>query len=180
MVSASDVVPASSTVSGLRGDACAGLLAVLGCVLLGAPIGLLWAGVTPRVEVIVAAGGATSLADPTTSQFIAADGYFLVLVILAGGLTGVLGWLFARRHGPGVVLGLVVGGLLAAEVARRTGQLVDAGVAQSAVQAGRDGVVELSVRLRSDQARAGWPVAALAAHMVLTLFDGGRHRFSSG
>lgn len=178
-MTASDVLPPVDAPPRVTQEAAAALLTVTGCVLLGAPLGLLWAAVSPRVEVIVAAGGDVSLADPTTSQFVAADGWFLVLAAAAGLLTGGLAWLAGRRYGFGVVIGLVVGGLLAAEVARRTGQLVDAGVAQSAARAGTEGVVELSVRLRSEQARVGWPVAALAAHMVLTLFDGSRHRLAT-
>lgn len=157
-------------------EAGAGLLTVLGCVLLGAPVGLLWAAVTPRVEVTVAASGTPSLVDPATAQFIAADGLFLALALGAGLVCGAIAWALSRRHGPGVVLGLVIGGLLAAEVARRSGELVDAGEALSAVQAGREGIVELAVKLRSEQARIAWPVAALAAHMVLTLFQTGRAR----
>jgi hypothetical protein len=151
-------------------------------VLLGAPVGLLWAAVTPRVEVVVAAGGQVRLSDPVAQQYIAADGWFLGLALLAGLLCGLLAWALGRRHGPGVVLGLVIGGLLAAEVARRTGELVDAGVARSAVEAGRAGAVDLAVQLRSEQARVGWPVAALAAHLVLTLFQRDRpaHGLSSG
>lgn len=170
-MSAPDVLPPASAPPGLTSEAGAGLLTVLGCVLLGAPVGLLWAAVTPRVEVVIAAGGEVRLTDPAGQQFIAADGWFLGLALVTGLVCGLLAWALGRRHGPGVVLGLVVGGLLAAEVARRSGELVDADVALSAVEAGREGAVDLAVRLRSEQARIGWPVAALAAHLVLTLFQ---------
>lgn len=142
---------------------------MLGCVLLAAPVGLLWAAVSPRVEVVVAAGGATSLTDPTPSAFIASDALFLLLAVLAGLLSGGVASRLGRRHGPAVTLGLVVGGLLAAEAARRTGELVDLGQAQAAVEAARAGAVDLSVRLRSEPARVAWPVAALAVHLVRTL-----------
>lgn len=173
MVSSPDVLPPSSALPGAMGEAAAGLLTVLGCVLLGAPVGLLWAAVTPRPEVVIAAGGQARLADPAGQEFIAADGLFLALVLVAGLVCGLAAWALARRHGLGVVLGLVIGGLLAAEVARRSGELVDEGLARSAVEAGRAGAVDLAVRLRSEQARIGWPVAALAAHLVLTLFQRG-------
>jgi hypothetical protein len=173
-VTAPDVLPPASRPPGFASDARAGVLTAVGVVLLGAPLGLLWAAVAPRVEVVVAAGGATRLAEPASDGFIAVDGAFLALVLVAGVLSGVVAWWLGRRHGPGVVVGLVVGGLLAAEVASRTGALVDAGEARAALEAGREGVVALSVRLRSEPARLGWPVAALAAHMVLTLFDARR------
>jgi hypothetical protein len=98
----------------------AAVLTTVGVVLLGAPLGLLWAAVAPPVDVVVGEGGSTRLADPLRDAFIAVDGTFLVLALLAGLLSGVLGWRLGRRFGPGVVVGLVVGGLLAAEVARVT------------------------------------------------------------
>ena len=157
--------------SGPVAEAVAAVLTAVGCLLLAAPLGLLWAGVSPRVEVLVAAPGDVSLTDPTTSGFIAADGAFFGLLLLAGVATGVAGFLLGRRHGPGVVVGLVLGGLLGAEVARRTGQLVGAEEARSAVEAGREGLVELAVRLRARSAQVGWAVAALATHMVATLLS---------
>lgn len=170
-MSASDVLPPESPPPGWGSEGLAGVLTAVGVVLLGAPVGLLWAAVAPRVQVVVAEGGATRLADPANDGFIAVDGFFLGLVVLAGLVCGVLAGRLGRRHGPGVVVGLAVGGLLAAEIARRTGELVDAGQAQAVVDAGRAGLVELSVRLRAESARVGWPVAALAAHMVGTLFS---------
>jgi hypothetical protein len=158
-------------VSVLAAEARVAALTGLGCVLLAAPVGLLWAAVAPRVDVVLAEGG-TTLAEPSPSAFIAADALFLGLVGVVGLVCGVAAWLLACQHGPGAVLGLAAGGLIAAEVARRTGELVDAGQALAAAEAGRQGVVELSVRLRSAQALVGWPVAALAAHLVLTLVKG--------
>jgi hypothetical protein len=169
-VSATDVLPGPGRSPRLAADVLAFALTGLGCVLLGAPVGLLWAAVAPRVDVVVADGG-TTLAEPSPSGFIAADVLFLALVVAAGLLCGVAAWALAGQHGPGAVVGLAVGGLLAAEVARRSGQLVDAGQALAAAEAGQQGVVELSVRLRSAQALVGWPVAALAAHLVLTLLE---------
>lgn len=144
-------------------DATAGLTAAVGCVLLGAPVGLLWSAVTPRVEVAVTAAG-PELIDSGTTAFIAADGFFLALVVLAGVLTGLATWRGrGRRGGAGLVLGLLLGGLLAAEVARRTGELVGVEAAREAVTAGRQGVLELAVELRSLPALVGWPVGALLA-----------------
>lgn len=170
-MSAPDVERPRTGSRGYRREALAAVLTVVGLVLLGAPVGLLWARLAPPVEVVAGAGGSTRLADPTRDSFIAVDGAFLVLVLLAGLVSGALAWRVGRRHGLGVVLGLAVGGLLAAEVARRTGELVDAGQAQARLDEGYQGLLTLPVRLRSSSARAGWPVAALAAHMVLSLFS---------
>lgn len=144
-------------------DASTGLVVALGCVLIGAPVGLLWAAVTPRVDVDVTAAG-PQLVDSGTTAFIAADGFFLALVLLAGVVTGLVAWRWQdRRGGPGLVLGLLLGGLLAAEVARRTGELVGIDAPREAVATGRQGVLELAVQLRSLPALVGWPVGALLA-----------------
>ena len=167
---------------GVTAEAGAAVVTAAGCLLLAAPLGLLWAGVSPRVEVVVAAPGDVDLTDPTTTGFIAADGTFLLLAVLVGIATGLAAALLGRRYGVGVVVGLVLGGLLGAEVARRTGQLVGAEEARSAVEAGREGVVELAVRLRARSAQVGWAVAALATHMVVTVLrpDPAEPALSSG
>lgn len=165
----------SSAQSTRRADALAAVVTAVGCVLLGAPAGLLWAAVAPRVMVEVA-GTAVSLASDA-SAFVAGDGWFLGVVFVAGLLTGLLAWALGRRYGPGVVLGLAAGGLLAAYVAARSGELVDAGVARQAVEAGRMGGLELSLVLRSTEAIVGWPVGALLgflAPLVLGRGDDGR------
>lgn len=166
-VSAPDVLPPAARSSGPRAELAALLATVVGCVLLAAPVGLLWAAVSPRVEITVQAGS-IGLADPTTPDFIATDGIFLALVAAAGVVSGVLALLLGRRHGLGCVVGLAVGGLLAAEVVRRTGFLVGLEEAQEFVAAGADGSVTLTTRLRALPALAGWPIGALLVHMAGT------------
>lgn len=182
-MTASDVLPPATDPPSGGSAARTGVLVVIAMVLLGAPVGLLWAAVAPTVEVLLE-GGTARLVDPNSDGFIAVDGVFGVLVLLAGVLCGAGAWRLVRQPGTGVVVGLVVGGLLAAEVARRTGELVNAGAALAALESGRDGVVELSVRLRAEQARLAWPVGALAAHAVGALYaherSAGRGAVSSG
>ena len=147
-----------------RADTTAGLVTAVVCVLLGAPVGLLWAAVAPKVVVEVS-GTAVKLASDA-STFIAGDGYFLGVVFVAGLVTGLAAWALGRRHGPAVVVGLTVGGLLGAYVAARTGELVDEGSARAAVEAGRTGGLELSLVLRSTEAVVGWPIGALLGFLA--------------
>lgn len=148
-------------------EARAALLVVLGCVLLAAPVGLLWAALTPRVQV-TSQDGAVSVPDPTTSAFIATDGVFLLVVLVVGLVVGLAAALAGRRRPFGTVLGLALGGLLAAELARRTGALVGRDQAEALLAAGADGAFELPPRVRSWPVLVGWPVAALVAHAVVT------------
>lgn len=147
-----------------RSDAVAGVVTALVCVLLGAPVGLLWAAVAPKVVVEVT-GTAVRLASDA-STFIAGDGWFLGVVFVAGLGTGLAAWALGRKHGPAVVVGLTVGGLLGAYVAARTGELVDEGSARAAVEAGRMGGLELSLVLRSTEAVVGWPIGALVGFLA--------------
>jgi MFS family permease len=151
-----------------RLDLLAGLLTVAITVLAGAPVGLLWAAVGPHVDVVVDERGPV-LREPGTDVFIAADGYFLAAVLLAGVVTGLVAWRLGRRHGPAVVPALAVGGLLAAFVAARVGGQVGLPEAQEALRSGQFGVIEVALRLRAWEAMLGWPVAALTAYLAVAL-----------
>ncbi len=153
----------------LRGDAAAAALVATVLVLLGAPLGLLWAAVAPRVQVVLGDAG-PGLVDPESGAFLGADLAFGLLVLLAGLACGLLALLpRARPHGPGVVVGLLAGGLLAAYVAAQTGEQVGLEEFRAAVREGVvRGTVEASVRLRATEALVLWPAAALAAFAVGT------------
>jgi hypothetical protein len=156
---------------GAAGEAAAALLTALGCVLLGAPVGLLWAAVTPRVEAVLADGG-VQVVSTTSQEFIAADGWFVGLAAVAGLVAGGLVAVLGRRYGLGAAVGLAAGGLLGAEVARRTGQLVGSEQLRDLLVAGDDGAASVPLRLRSLQALAVWPVVALVVHMLTAIFSG--------
>lgn len=161
--------PARPTVAA---DARAGLLAAVVSVLVGAPVGLLWAALAPRVDVVIA-GTEVQLAEPGSNAFIAADGAFLVAVALAGVVGGVLAWALGREHGPSVVVGLTAGGVLAAVVAMMVGEQVGLDQVEQAVRAGQQGLLELNLRLRAREALVGWPVGALLGYVGAS-FVGGR------
>lgn len=144
-------------------DVRAGLLTVVVTVLLGAPVGLLWAALAPQVTVAVTAAG-VDVVDADGDAFFAADGYFVGAVVLAGAIGGLLAWRLAAAHGPAVVLGLAVGGLAAAGIAVEVGELVGVPL-RELVEAGFVGQRELAVRLRSPSAVVGWPLASLLAYV---------------
>ena len=163
--------PAQAAAAGgppLRDDAVAGGLTGVALVLLGAPVGLLWAAVAPRVRVVLGEGG-PGLADPETGAFVGADLAFGALVLVVGLVCGAVAYRFGRGHGPAVVLGLVVGGLAAAYVAAKTGEQVGLEGFRAAVEdTARRGTVEATVRLRATEAVVLWPVGALAAFGAAT------------
>ena len=160
--------PARAPGTPLWHDVRAGVLTVVVTVLVGAPVGLLWAALAPRVAVEVT-GKDVQVLDTYRDGFIAVDGWFFAAVVLAGLVGGVLAWRLGAPHGPAVVLGLAVGGLAAAWIAARVGGEVDRVTAQQLVESGVQGRRELAVRLRSTSALIGWPLASLLAFLALSL-----------
>jgi hypothetical protein len=164
-VSTPKVLPELARGPSAAGEAAAGVVVAVASVLAAAPVGLLWAALAPRVTVVIAAGKA-DLSEGATPAYIAGDGWFVGVTLVVGLVAGLLVLALGRRYGPGVVLGLALGGLLGAEVARRTGHLVGLDDAKALVRSGRDGRVQLAPTVRSWQTLAVWPVAALAVHLV--------------
>jgi hypothetical protein len=135
-------------------------------VLLGAPVGLLWSAVAPHAHVRVEAGAAY-ISDATTEVFIAGDGWFIGLTLLAGIACGVLAWLAARRSGPFVVLGLAAGSLAAAYVASRVGVRIGQDHLRELVRSGKQGEYVGNIALQAKAAVVVWPLAAVAAFATL-------------
>lgn len=153
-----------------REDAVVGLLTFVATVLLGAPLGLLWAGFAPRVDVVVE-GQDINLVEAYTDSFIAADAYFLAAVLLAGVAGGLIAWRFGRGYGPAVVVALTLGGLVAAFVAMTVGEQVGRQALQEAVRAGGQGVFELTLELKARGALIGWPLGSLLAYLAASLIS---------
>lgn len=155
--------------STLRRDALAAVVVAALSLVPAAPLGLLWAAVAPHPDVLVAGPGRAGYADAATKAFVGADATLLLLGGGVGVVVGALAWRFGRRHGPLLVVGLTVGGLLAAYVASRVGAVVGRGSYRAALAAGRPGTVRSSVRLLAREGVVGWPLGALAGFLVPAL-----------
>lgn len=155
----------------LGDDLRAALVTLVATVLAGAPLGLLWAAVAPRVSVVVV-GDDVNLTEAYTDGFIAADAYFLAAVAVAGLIGGLLAWRLGSAHGPAVVMALTVAGLVAAYVAMEVGSQVGAPDLREAVQAGTGEPFELPLELRAREALVGWPLASLLGWLGATLIRG--------
>ena len=149
-------------------DAWAGALTVAVTVLVGAPVGLLWAALAPSPQVRIV-GDQVELLQRWREVFIAADGCYLAAVVAAGVVGGAVAWWRASAHGPAVVVALVLGGLAAAWIAMVVGNLVGDASAAELVAAGAQGPQEVSVRLRATSAVLGWPIASLLTYLLLSL-----------
>lgn len=149
----------------------------IGSVFLGAPAGLLWSAVSPRVMVNVTAQGPDIPNLESNKDFIGADGSYVVVMLLMGIVCGLLAWWLFRRSGPVAVIALVVGGTLAGLIAASVGVLPGHTSAISAVTQGTHfrGTTELYLgrlkgghvpSLRATWAFLGWPAGACLAFLI--------------
>jgi hypothetical protein len=91
----------------------------------GAPLGLLWSWLAPTVPVINAGQNGIVVNDPSPEEYIAADSWFTIIGFSFGLLAAVLIWLVLRRdRGPGLMVGVALGGLACALVMWQVGRLV--------------------------------------------------------
>jgi multisubunit Na+/H+ antiporter MnhC subunit len=102
--------------AGQLGEWIDGGVTALLVVLVGAPVGLVWAALRPAFDPTLAIFEVSR----NTGQF-EVDLRFAIVTVVAGLLVGVGAWSMARRNSLGVVVGLLVGGLAAAWIAQRVG-----------------------------------------------------------
>ena len=139
-------------------------------VLLGAPVAFLWRAVAPDVAILHTASGPQPVA-PESSQVFGVDGWFVVVTLLAGLVTGGLAWLWLRRSGPAGVVALATGGLLAALVTDAVGRKIvtDRYLYDFCHRKAHCLVYSGTLRLHATAAVVFWPAAALAVFALLTL-----------
>jgi hypothetical protein len=113
-----DVTRARLANEALRADIDAAVVTTLLFALVAAPLGLLWAAVRPHSDLFELVDQ-----DAQQRQHLSADLRYGVIALVAGLLVGAIAWAVARRGGTGVVIGLTIGGLLAAVIAARVGVL---------------------------------------------------------
>ena len=144
--------------------AVAGLLTVAGIAL-----GLLWLWLAPRVPLISDAT-AVFLKDSEGEQAIGADGTFVLLALAFGAVAALVVFLFRRRGGVGLVVGLAIGGLLGSLVAWRFGIWFGGGsdVVARAKAAGKGVTFDAPIKLNAKAAMLAWPIASMLMHLALT------------
>ena len=111
------------------------VIAALAVAALGVPLGVLWAVLGPRAEVVVTADGAV-LAGHQQEVFFAGEGTFLLIGLVAGSTLGAALYLWRRGRGPWMAVGLAAGSLAGAYVAWRTGHHIGLSTYNRLVQHG--------------------------------------------
>ncbi|WP_329465669.1 ABC transporter permease [Streptomyces sp. NBC_01431] len=151
------------------------VLIALVVTLTGVVLGLLWLWLAPRVP-LIADDKAVFLKDTEGEEAIGGDGTFILLALGLGALTAGAVFLFRRRGGIAVVLGLAVGALLGSVLAWRLGIWLgpNQDVVAAAKAAGKGVTFDAPLKLNAKGALLTWPFAAMAVHLGLTALFGPR------
>lgn len=100
---------------------CVAILA--GSALLGLAGGLVWAQIAPQAVYVVVSRGSADVVNPETTAFIAADAAYCLAGLIGGLIIGLVSYRLAvRRYGPWPMAAVLVGGLVAAGIARWVGE----------------------------------------------------------
>ncbi|MDI3402987.1 hypothetical protein [Streptomyces cavernicola] len=168
-------VPEEEDGPGLQTELIQAALVAVVLTVSGALFGLLWGKLAPRVP-LVADDKAVFLKEIEGEQAIGADGTFILLALGFGLVSGAAVFLWRRRGGIPLVVGLALGGLLASVVAWRLGLLLGPGddVVARAKEAGPGVAFDAPLKLNAIGALLAWPIAGLAVHLGLTALFGPR------
>ncbi|MFF1958601.1 DUF2567 domain-containing protein [Streptomyces sp. NPDC058220] len=141
----------------------------------GLLLGLLWLWLAPRIP-LISDDTAVFLKDTESEEAIGADGTFALLALAFGAVSAVLVFLFHRRGGIGLVIGLALGGLLGAVLAWQLGGWFGptSDVVAHARAAGKGVTFDAPLELNAKGALLAWPVAAMVVHLALTALFGPR------
>jgi hypothetical protein len=135
---------------------------IAGTAVLGVAAGFLWAAVAPRALVVVIGRGSADVVNPETNAFIAADGWFTLLTVIGGLVSGAAAYVLAvRRNGAPAMAGVLAGGLAAALIAKWIGEQSGVSGFNHSLAVGHVGaLVRDPLALGGVGALMFWPIAA--------------------
>ncbi|MFH8754971.1 ABC transporter permease [Streptomyces atroolivaceus] len=152
----------------------AAIAAVL--TVAGVGLGLLWLWLAPRVP-LVSDKTAVFLRNSEGEEAMGADGTFVLLALAFGLVSAVAVFLFRRRGGIPLVVGLALGGLLGSLLAWGIGTWFGptSDVVAHAKEVGEGVTFDAPLELHAVGAAVlAWPVAAMLVHLGLTALFGPR------
>ncbi|MCX4833117.1 DUF2567 domain-containing protein [Streptomyces sp. NBC_01016] len=160
---------------GLRAELREAAVVTVGVAVVGLALGALWLWLAPRVP-LVSDASAVYLKDTEGEQAIGIDGTFTLLGLAFGVVTGAAVFLWRRRGGVPLVVGLALGSLLGGVLAWRFGVWLGPAqnVAAHAKAVGKGVVFDAPLELNAKGALLAWPLAALVVHLGLTGLFGPR------
>ncbi|MFG2876715.1 hypothetical protein ACGFYU_17275 [Streptomyces sp. NPDC048337] len=146
-----------------------GAAVALAVGVAGLLLGALWVWLAPRVQ-YVSNGEAVFLRNSEGEARIGADGTFFLLAVGLGLLSGVGAFLWRRRGGVPLVIGLAVGSGFAALVGWRFGLWLgpSSNLTAAALKAGKGVPFDAPLQLLAHGALLAWPMVAVLVHLGLT------------
>ncbi|MFC5171634.1 ABC transporter permease [Streptomyces mutomycini] len=152
--------------------------AVIAAVLtvVGVALGWLWLWLAPRVP-LVSDDTAVFLKNSEGEEAMGADGTFVLLALAFGLVSAVAVFLFRRRGGIPLVVGLALGGLLGSLLAWGIGTWFGptSDVVAHAKEVGKGVTFDAPLELHAvGAAILAWPIAAMIVHLGLTALFGPR------
>jgi hypothetical protein len=146
------------------------LVAIAAMAVAGAALAPLWVHLAPRLAFRVDQPGRALPVVPEAEEYIAADGRFVIITLIAGAVAAIACWLVRRSRGPWVLLALAVGGLLGAVVTWRLGMRIGTGYRPADLQVvGK--VIYQPLLLRAKAALVVEPVAAVVGYLLVVGFS---------
>ncbi|MFD9356560.1 hypothetical protein [Streptomyces sp. NPDC060031] len=162
-------LPSESDAAITPADIRDGAAVALAVGVAGVLLGLLWAWLAPRVQ-YVSNGEAVFLRNTESEARIGSDGTFMLLSVGLGALSAVLVFLWRRRGGVPLVIGLVIGSGFASLVGWRLGLWLGptSDLVAAAKAAGKGVTFDAPLELLAHGVLLGWPMAAVVVHLALT------------
>ncbi|MER6331589.1 AAA family ATPase [Streptomyces sp. NPDC001034] len=164
---------------GMRTEAREGAVITVLVTVCGALLGLLWWRLAPHVPLVGDQSGKSwvvYLKDTEGEQAIGVDGTFTLLALAFGAVSGLAVFLWRRRGGVPLVVGLGLGGLLGSLLAWRLGVWLGptSNVIAHARAVGKGVTFPAPLRLGAKAALLSWSFAAVLVHLGLTALFGPR------
>ncbi|MFD4505218.1 AAA family ATPase [Streptomyces sp. NPDC058457] len=164
---------------GMKTELREGAVIAVAVAVSGVLLGLLWLWLAPHVPLVGDQSGkswAVYLKDSEGEQAAGVDGTFTLLALAFGVVSAVVVFLWRRRGGVPLVVGLGVGGLLASVLAWRLGVWLgpEQDVIAHAKAVGKGVTFSAPLKLGAMGALLAWSLSALVVHLGLTALFGPR------
>ncbi|HEV7657315.1 MAG TPA: hypothetical protein VGP36_21655 [Mycobacteriales bacterium] len=146
------------------------LSVIVALAAVGAAVAPLWVHLAPRLAFQVDRPGRALPVVPEAEEYIAADGRFVLITLIAGLVAALACWFVRRSRGPWTLFALAAGGLLGAVVTWRLGLWLGTGYQQSdLLVVGK--VIHQPLTLRAKAGLVVEPVAAVIVYLLATGFS---------
>ncbi|MEU6193374.1 AAA family ATPase [Streptomyces sp. NPDC047061] len=164
---------------GMKTELREGAVIAVAVAVSGVLLGLLWLWLAPHVPLVGDQSGkswAVYLKDSEGEQAAGVDGTFTLLALALGVVSAVVVFLWRRRGGVPLIVGLGVGGLLASFLAWRLGMWLgpEQDVIAHAKAVGKGVTFSAPLKLGAKGALLAWSLSALVVHLGLTALFGPR------